>query len=148
VKTRIQNLEYRIQKVENSPRGEGSAVPVGRQAGLGTGLGDGVLEWCGKWSAGVSEYWGSRIERTATTPRPSPPEAERAKRSLDPIWGSSGVDLCGKKCGFLRIFPRFFTILLTDQGRNLASQARHELDAPNGLFAGAKRGRDITYFYG
>ena len=30
----------------------------------------------GKWSAGVLEYWESRIERTATSPRPSPPEAE------------------------------------------------------------------------
>ena len=26
----------------------------------------------------------------------------------------------------------------------MASQARHELDAPNGLFAGAKRGRESS----
>jgi hypothetical protein len=47
----------------------------------------------GKWSAGVLEYWGA--------------EATEA----------SCVDFRGKNYGFLRIFPRFFTIFRTDQGR-------------------------------
>jgi len=38
VMTRIQHLEFRIQKAENPPGGEGAVVPAGCQAGLGTKL--------------------------------------------------------------------------------------------------------------
>jgi hypothetical protein len=49
-----------------------------------------------------------------------------------------------EKREIFRPFPVFSTIFRTDQARNsamLASQARHKLDAPSGLFACAKRGR-------
>jgi len=32
----------------------------------------------------------------------------------------AAADFCGKNYGFLRIFPRSFTILRTDQGRGYA----------------------------
>ena len=45
---------------------------------------------------------------------------------------------------FFRDFPRFYAQIGAVFTRFLASQARHELDAPKGLFACAKRGRIFT----
>ena len=43
---------------------------------------------------------------------------------------------------------RFFTFYHQYQARNLASQARYKLRAPNWSFACAKRGRDFRAFSG
>ena len=55
------------------------------------------------------------------------------------IWGSGGgknqdgetrrAELSGKKCGLLQVVTRMFTKVRTDQGRGLASQARHKMGA-------------------
>ena len=44
-----------------------------------------------------------------------------------------GLDVKNRE--IFRPFSRFFTLYHTEQGRNLASQARRKLDAPNWLFA-------------
>ena len=84
----------------------------------------------GKRSAGVLEYWGA--ERAGK---------RRARNYAEKI----------TRCyGFFREVPRKFAQIRAVFTRCLASQARHKLGSPNGLFACAKRGRIFTgesFFY-
>jgi len=90
------------------------------QAELGTEMGN------GKWSEGVLESWESQ-----------------------PAWRRRGVSrkklrVFAGKCAKVRGVSRKFAQNRAVNPRCLASQARHKLDAPSGLFACAKRGRIVT----
>src|SRR5882724_10262701 len=86
----------------------------------------GQAERVGKWSVGLSERWGDRSGKT--------------RRAGGRIYAGKSADCCAKVHESSRKFAQYRPV----NPRCLASQARHKLDAPSGLFACAKRGRIVT----
>ena len=132
MKTRIQHPEYRIQKVENAPRGKVAAGGTGFTFGTMTRSGRDVGKWCSfsHFETRSSRLFPHKSTQVVDFPRICALSVFRKDKEEPLRYGGTersgawnqysecgGRGIARKICGFLRIFPRFSMIFRTDQGR-------------------------------
>ena len=135
MKTRIQNLEYRIQNIERGDCAFGAHGVARPTAGCGKSAKAGRFETRTREEAVASHDFYrmlngfyriiagfSRLWIDFSRVFPHLPASSRITFCCQAGLGTHigrrwRAELCGKNYGFLRIFPRFSTIFRTDQGR-------------------------------